>query len=347
MKRNALVPIASLLLLLCAFASPKTDLTSARIHYLIDIKKEVASEYWAGFSQKPLFGPMLYYTKQGLFVVNANDRLKKRIALKPHGKQTPELRIASTSVLDTADFYMHVSYDDSDTSALEYRNHLAMFSDVTLTEKFIPDVKDTDEWTSMVVHEMFHQYQRNFEAFRKRQVACKQHFNRDTLMHFYKREAWFKESLKKENALLLDILNDKQKAEAKTRISEYLKLKKARIEKIKARFGIDIAELEDNLSRSEGTARYIEYCTKLTLKNKPEHPVLSKLDGKYKANRFKNYSLRQDSWMYGVQSTYFYSVGFNLTRILEKLDIPYQQDMFLHNRTFDSYLEEFAGNGNS
>jgi hypothetical protein len=45
--------------------------------------------------------------------------------------------------------------------------------------------------------------------------------------------------------------------------------------------------------------------------------------------------------MYNLGGGYYYSIGFNLTRVLEKLKIDYLKDIFSKNKPFDFYLSEY------
>lgn len=165
MKKILIFSISIIGLLSCQ--EKKGNLTCERIDYLIKTKQNVAKQYWTDFNREALFGSMLYYTKDGLYTINANDKLKEKISITPYNCDNSDVVIGFSQKIDTANFYMYVSYDSSDTLALEYKNVLGMFSDIELTEKFIPDVKDTEEWMSMVIHEMFHQYQKNSKNFVK------------------------------------------------------------------------------------------------------------------------------------------------------------------------------------
>jgi len=339
MNRKILTLIITVGLLSCNQKKP--DLICKRINYLIDVKNETAKNYWSDFNRKTLFSPMLYYTEHGLYTINANERLKNEVNIEPYNCISSKVTIGFSKIIDTTNFYMNVSYDDVDSTALEFKNTLGMFSDVDLTEKFIPDVKDTEEWMTMVIHEMFHQYQRSFKEFRKRQESSQRDFKRDTLDYLYKNKDWFHKSVKKENKILLEILDLKDYDSINRYLSEYLKNKEQRILKLRNEEGLDILNLENSLSKSEGTARYIEYCVKLTLKEESNNKTLSEIDDKYQSNRFENYELRQDEWMYNLGGGYYYSIGFNLTRVLEKLKIDYQKDIFFKNQSFDSYLNEY------
>ncbi len=341
MKKILIFTISIIGLLSCQ--EKNTNLTCERIDYLVKTKQDVAKQYWVDFNRETLFGPMLYYTKDGRYTINANDRLKEKISTIPYNCNNSDIAIGFSQKIDTTNFYMHVSYDSSDTLALEYKNALGMFSDVELTEKFIPDVKDTEEWMSMVIHEMFHQYQKKFKKFRKKQQSSQREFKRDTLNYFYKNEGWFNKSVKLENEILLKIIEDNNKDSIKSYISKYLKYKNNRTNRVKSEFGIDISELENSLSKSEGTARYIEYCVKLHFKTSNNNQTLLEIDNKYVADRFKNYNIGQDNWMYNsFGAGYYYTIGFNLTRVLEKLKIDYQKSIFLDNKSFDQFLKEYS-----
>ncbi|WP_025666959.1 hypothetical protein [Aquimarina megaterium] len=318
-----------------------SDLICERINYLVDTKSNVAKKYWKDFDKQLLFGPMLYYTKDGLFTIDANEALKEKINLVAYNCDDSNVSVGFTPIIDTTNFYMNVSYEDKNTSALEYKNTLGMFSDVELTEKFITDVKDTEEWMTMVIHEIFHQYQKKFKKFREKQMSSQRDFDRDTLNYFFKNENWFTTTVKNENQLLLKIIQEDNNDSVKNYISGYLKSKEQRYARIKNEFRIDISALESSLSKSEGTARYIEYCTKLALSTSSNNHTLSEIDNKYVANRFKDYNLKQDEWMYNLGGGYYYSLGFNLTRVLEKLKIKYQEDIFIENKSFDQYLKEY------
>ncbi|WP_299060506.1 hypothetical protein [uncultured Polaribacter sp.] len=339
--KKAIILILITLVVFLSCNQKKVDLTCERIDYLIDVKTDVAKNYWTDFNRKTLFSPMLYYTKFRLYTINANEKLKNKIKIEPYNCCNSKVTIGFSKFIDTTNFYMNVSYEGVDSTALEYKNTLGMFSDVNLTEKFIPDVKDTEEWMSMVIHEMFHQYQRSFKKFRKEQQSSHRNFDRDTLNYFFKSKGWFNKSIKKENEILLEILEIRNSDSIKKYLKDYLATKEKRISKVKNEEGLEILDLENSLSKSEGTARYIEYCVKLTLKEKSNNNTLSEVDSKYQSNRFENYKLEQDKWMYNLGGGYYYSIGFNLTRVLEKLKIDYQKDIFSENKPFDSYLSEY------
>lgn len=308
---------------------------------LVIIKNKVAQSYWKDFNRKTLFSPIVYFTKTGLYLINGNKKLKERVKSIPVNCIPSTLSINFSKTIDTTSFHMNVSYHDTDTSVLYYQNTLGMISDYFLTKKFIPDVQDNKDWVSMVIHEMFHQYQRDFPRFRKNQLESKKSINRDTLNYYFQKKEWFQKSIIKENKLLLEILDLNNNDSIRNNISNYLLTKRERFSRMKLVCKLDISSLENSLSKSEGTARYIEYCVKLLFKQVNHTKELPQIRETYKTHQFKNYSLLNDKWMYEVNSSYYYAIGFNLTRVLEKLKINYQRDIFAKDKPFDTYLIEY------
>jgi hypothetical protein len=43
---------------------------------------------------------------------------------------------------------------------------------------------------------------------------------------------------------------------------------------------------------------------------------------------FKNYKMENDPWLYTVGNRYFYATGFNMVRLLDKLNIDYKRRLF-------------------
>ena len=343
MKKLFLLTL-TIVITIVSCTSKQPDLVCERINYVLTTKQKTAAKYWPDFEQKLLYNAMLYYAKNGTYSINAATSLKKKLQIKKSNCSPEGVTIGYSKKIDTTNFYMYVSYDDINEEALEYKIPLAMFSDVALTKKFIPDVKDTEEWMSMVIHEMFHQYQKGFTKFRTAQVERKKMFNRDTLNYFFKNLKWYKKSVQDENKLLLRILKDVKNDSVKTHLKSYLTKKSIRLKKIEEEYGIKLEDLENNLAKSEGTARYIEFCVKKELKHAGVNTMLEEIDSLYVKNRFKDYSLKKDGWMYNVWGSYYYALGFNLTRVLEKLAIDYQKTIFKDNISFDIYLKAYVKN---
>ncbi len=79
----------------------------------------------------------------------------------------------------------------------------------------------------------------------------------------------------------------------------------------------------------EGTARYVEYSlySKFSTKN-PDYKLTS--DASFKSvAKFKHYNIESDKWIYKTEKTaYFYAIGFNMARLLDKFKIEYKKRLF-------------------
>lgn len=336
-------PVLLLLISNIVFAQANFDhnkLNCARINHLLNIKQNIANDSWPDFAKTIISGPMLYYTNKGIYAVQPNKKLLKRIKFEPvNCLDTIDFGRISDEI-DSSRFHMNVNYHGSDRTKLYYKNNLAFFSDIELTNKFIPDVNDTDEWLTMVIHEMFHLYQRSFKRFRKHQVKSQQKFKKNKLMQYYKELDWYQKSIVKENDLLLKIIIEADSSQIPKLIEKYFQLKKTRTSKIFKEYKVNIENLESTLERSEGIARYIEYKVKLFMTNAKGNSELKRIDAKYSAKRYFNYNLNSEDWMYKPRANYFYATGFNLTRVLEKLNIDYQESIFRKNKSFEHYLRK-------
>jgi hypothetical protein len=313
-----------------------------RVNHFLKVKSSVAERVWPDFRRDLLFGPIFLFSPGGKYVVNPNERLKSRITFNEFECKNAGIEMGKiSSDVDSSRFYMYVAYDDKDTSVLYYRNSIAHFSSIELTQKFIPSVTHTDEWTAMVVHEIFHQYQRTFPAFSQMQESSHKDFSRDTLIYFYDSLDWFRRGIESENELLLGIIDTSDDQFIRDQVQEYLSLKEKRRNRIMNEYKIDIAELEDNLEITEGIARYVEFQTKLIFKEMKENRDLAQVDDLYNPAKFADYTLENDEWMYRLWGFYCYTTGFNLTRVLDKLSINYKSEIYEKGRSFNYYLEDF------
>ena len=80
----------------------------------------------------------------------------------------------------------------------------------------------------------------------------------------------------------------------------------------------------------EGTARYVEFSLYNKFSTSQPDYKLSKSDTSFKSfKKFRNYKIENDKWLYLTEKTnYFYAVGFNLARLLDKLKLEYKTKLF-------------------
>ena len=67
----------------------------------------------------------------------------------------------------------------------------------------------------------------------KKQQSSQKKIDRDTLDYLYKNRNWFNKAVKKENAILLEVLDLKDNDSIKKYLSDYLTTKEQRISKVR------------------------------------------------------------------------------------------------------------------
>lgn len=313
----------------------------AMLNYFLQLKEKTANKYWTDFNKQVLYGPMMYYGINGTYVINSNAVLNSKIKVNRIDGCLKELTISQTSeIIDSSRLNMQVDYGEDDSTLLYYKNAIASVSDINIARKYVSNLTDTEFWISMVIHESFHLYQTSHPAFKACQNETQELFQRDTLISFYKNLEWYKNGIAKEDELISKATISNNKDSIKYFIKDYLDNKKNRQQRIAKEYNINIASLEDMLERSEGVARYIEYCMKRTVKEMPRQVMIEQIDTSYHFGAYNNYERKNDDVMNGIGKQYYYATGFNLAILFEKLKVNYQTTMYKDNRTFDWYLNK-------
>lgn len=337
-----------LLLIICiitsfSFSTKKNKVENdvcTKINYYFLLKQKTAHTYWKDFNNQLLFGPMIYYGSQHNYVINPNNAILKKIAFEPITTCINGLEIGKIAKnIDTTHLNMQVDYDEDDSTLLYYKNAIASISDIEITKKFVPNFTNTEFWNAMVLHESFHLFQTSHAKFKACQNETQQQFQRDTLISFYTKLDWYKKGIIAENELLTKSIGCNSKDNLKHCIKKYLLLKNARHKRILKEYNISISALEDMLERSEGVARYMEYCMKRIVKELPRQVELERVDSFYHYGVYDNYERKNDDVMNGLSKQYYYATGLNLAILFEKLKIDYQSTIYQENRSFDMYLK--------
>jgi hypothetical protein len=193
----------------------------------------------------------------------------------------------------------------------------------------VPDVHSTEQWATMVIHEYFHGFQFKHPAhlnYFEKYIAV----SADTLKKMYKSNPWFKESIDKENKILLTALSTADDKKIKTLIDSFFLLREQRRRQTKQQLNSDIVPIEQIYETKEGTARYVEYSLYSNFAKKTPNISLLKSDSSYHSYQyFRNYKIENDQWLYLSEKTnYYYAIGFNLVRLLDKLKIEYRTRLF-------------------
>jgi hypothetical protein len=301
-----------------------------RLLYFYHLKSQLADKSWPGFGLPQFDVDLAYFTHSNTYIITPSGLIGTKKSLIPIYKNA-KFTIAKTDRLDTIPFHMATAYDGHDTSSLWYHNPVLLCSDYETTRKYVEDVPNLQTWATMVLHEYFHGFQFRHQAFIQ--------FANDSitlsiskLQSYYDKYSWFKESIDKENQLLLDCLSSKDLNTIKQFFIQYKAQRLWRLKYFYELEGFDLSAQEEFLEKMEGSARYMEYKLYLTLRNLPPDKQLMHVDTTYKPLAFKTFSLKDKSWMYASNSVrYFYSTGFNILRLLDKMHVYYKGDFFDDN----------------
>ena len=315
------------------------------LDFLLRLKNDVARSTWKDFPKEDFYQPVAYYTKDGTYVLNPNEHIRNLSEyqeLRPY-KQVERIKL-SEKYTDTTNFNFSSSYTDSDSTALCYRENVLFFQSFDLTKKLI-GVSDLQDWSIMVIHELFHGYQRSFPEFKAYYTEINIPGGPDEFLGKYHKELeWYRESVHKENEILKSIWIDS--ADLVENLKKYISLRKLRIEKIKVTHGVDIREAEDYEILIEGQARYFEFlCKRYISKRNIETKMLSELDLTYITNMFDGYDVQKDKGLYDIYNDrYYYQLGYNISMILEKHLPEYKESIYTQEYNFNRYIEMLLEN---
>ena len=314
---------------------------------MIQIKNDVAEKHWKEFSTNDFFQPVIYYTYDGTFAVNPNEHIL-RVTQDDKLKSYRDVEVVKLpeKYTDTTNFNFSTSYSDSDSTALYYRENVLFFQSFGLTERLI-GITDLQDWSIMVIHELFHGYQRIIPEFRAYYTQLEIPGGPDEFLARYHKEMdWYREGVHNENELLKAIwLDDADVAE---NLKKYDSLRTVRIERIRDSYGIDIREVEDYEILIEGHARYFEsLCKRYLSKNQPDTSMLQEEDLNLISNMFDGYEIKKDKGLYDIYNDrYYYQLGYNLSMILEKYLPGYKASIYTEEHNFNRYIETLKARNN-
>ncbi|MFM9909108.1 MAG: hypothetical protein ACKVOW_07165 [Chitinophagaceae bacterium] len=301
-----------------------------RIRYIFNLKPIIAKKYWKGFDKLKYDVPLIYFTDSSSYIANPQNNFisyhKPKLVFKNR-----KIKIYKTiKRFDDIPFHMETNYYADDSANKNVLPIPLMFcSSFEVASKKIPENTTTEYWVTMIVHEYFHGFQFKHKSFIDNITKISNNVTEDSLAIVYKNNSWFQEKIKKENEFLLKAIQSTSESEAKNQIDSFFSLRKERREETKRKLNFDIDEYEKIYETMEGTARYIEYNLQVEYATKTPDKKLSKVDTAYHSYQvFKNYKMENDPWLYTVGKRYFYATGFNMVRLLDKLNIEYKTILF-------------------
>lgn len=309
--------------------------------YLTQLQHDVSQRSWKDFSKNHFFQPIVYYTQDGTFVLNPNEHIRNIAEYKEMKPFLNAERIAlSEKFTDTTTFNFNASYSGSDSTALYYRENVLFFQSFDLTKKLI-GLNDLQDWSIMVIHELFHGYQRSVPEFKDYSITLEIPGGPDEFLAKYHRDLdWYKKSVHQENELLKSIWIDS--ADLYATLSKYDSLRTSRIEKIKELYGVDIREVEDYEILTEGHARYFEsLCKRFLAQGDTDTSMLTEEELPFITNMFEGYEIKKDKGLYDIYNDrYYYPLGYNISMILEKYLPEYRETIYTQEFNFNEYLEK-------
>lgn len=323
------------------------SLSSRRISFVLKLREHTAARCWPQFAQKATEGSLIYFNGNKSEVFFPNGQLKSK--LSQYEEYSKDYLL--TNRTDSLPFHMEVmiSLDQSDSAALYYRNPVEQYLSVAEINKYIPSVETTEMWSTMVLHEMFHHFQYNNEQFRQyaeTEIASSS-FNSNNLVALCQSDKSFLKQIQAENKDLMQALASQAPLECDSLISSYLQKRKQRITAYGAEYP-ELEKIENYYIIQEGSARYAEYHSMFVLRDffKSAQPPIIKEDPLFSNySEFEEIDLESDAFNYLVyagSTDYHYTLGFNMMRLLDILDVEYKSTLLNRpEKGLHEYLNEY------
>jgi hypothetical protein len=302
-----------------------------RIEFVFNLKQNIEEDVWKSFNDKQFDVPLIYLTDTSSYVANPTEKFltsfKSKLVF-----ENRQIKIYKTEQrVDSLPFHMETGLTLG-TPTDEYNYHSPFMKCSSYEEVFkkIPNVLSTEEWATMVMHEYFHGFQykhQTYIGFYEKNIV---QIQPDSLTSIYKGNSWFKNSIDKENELLLQAINETDKSRTEQLIDTFFQFRNQRRKETQQKIKLDIVNYEKCYETMEGTARYVEFGLYNKFSTSRPHYKLTQSDTSFKSfKKFRNYKIENDKWLYLTEkTTYFYAIGFNMARLLDKLKIEYKVKLF-------------------
>ncbi len=301
-----------------------------RIHLFSRCKEIIGKKVWSDLTSEAHTRPLLYFTESNTYVVfGDNEQFKK---YSPEALECGNgLSLLKLQRMDSQPFHMQNAIDFKDPASLYYYQPMMLCSDVETLIKVVPDFDKTEDWLQLVMHEYFHSYQFSHQATLTYLAETIQ-VSADTLDKIYLQHAWFRELLEKENLALLNAIRVNGNDSIKLYIDEFLETRKTRRMKFENLNQFRISIYENFWETIEGSARYAEYYLAGNFKSLDTDYAIQ-CDSLFRNYKDYTHLLNFENEKEFVERTrimqaYYYVTGFNLCRLMDKMGIPYKQNLF-------------------
>lgn len=323
------------------------SLSVRRISFVLNLKQAVAKNTWPDFGKRSTEGTLIYFNADKSEIFFADSLVIE--TLDSYEKHSDDYLLASRT--DSIPFHMEnmLSFDKGDSSKLYFNNPVEQYCSVEEIAQYIPSVESSEMWSTMVIHEMFHHYQfnnENYKEYAKSEISILPFDTRD-LSRLGREDDNFLSMIQNENDLLMKAISEDNGSSRDSLISAFLENRKTRLDQYGRGYPY-LEQVEDFYILQEGSARYIEYKSMFELSEyaKDSGSVVISNDPMFNSfQEFKEINLNDPAFSYltyPAPSDYHYTIGFNIMRLLDKLEVEYKP--FLINnpqKGLHKYLEDY------
>ena len=314
-----------LLFIACQNHDSFQTINSDEMVSVLDLKHEVATAFYPDLNYHDNIGSIVVYNHYNPLVIAPNPFILRNFEHRDFDTiaNYPSI-VLSQKFKDSTQF--HFSSDFStDSTSLAYKHTIVSISSFELTKKFIPDLNGEQDWSVMVLHELFHDYQRSFKDFEHYGRNIMSKYNNQELLHSYFNNERIKAYILKENELLNQIW--KEELDLIDGLNELAKIRSDRKIYTMDQFEAPIFELENYQVTLEGHARFFECLAKTYLSNSN--------------GPFKGYNPDNDPNLELIlNDNYWYALGYNTSRVLEKFHPAYRMELYQNGKDLNDCLNE-------
>lgn len=331
------------------FSQSKTqELAIARLQYVYKVKKAVGNDVWPSFGSQKYNIPILYFSGDTTFVANPHLKFIKQFQPAKIFQRKGFTVYRIDHRLDTVRLRMLCTMSfGPDTSLYDYN---APYMKCNSREEFVqvtPFKPDTRGWVNIIMHEFFHGFQ--LLHYDYGQFFAQNNFAysamRDPLQNLFNSHDWYRDLVSLENELLLKAKNSTDRNQTDSLIRAFFKTRNERRSRIQVTPGYNFAFIEKAYETMEGCARFVEsHFISVYIKDKR----LAVIDTAFKFKRNENTQSDVDSLGIITTGDYYYATGYNIVRLLKKLNISFTSILFKQpTATLEDMLWQSIGKSES
>lgn len=316
-----------------------------RLKFIYELKQTIDKNIWETFDNEEYDVPFVYFTDSSSYVVNPTEKFlsifKTQLVFRDQ-----EIKIYKTKRrIDDVPFHMETGITlGSPTDEFNYHSPFMMCSSFEETHEAIPDVNSTEEWATMIIHEYFHGYQYKHQSYIDYFENEITKIQPDSLQSICLNNYWFKKSIDMENQLLLNAIDEMDNLKIEKLVNEFFRLRETRRKNVLEKYNFNVSKYEKFYETMEGTARYVEFSLYNLFSEGIPNPNILRLDSSFNSfENFRKYNIQQDEWLYKSElTTYYYAIGFNMARLMDKLKLNYKPLLFKKGEiTLEEILYDF------